>query len=117
MSVLLLLAVAAFLAIGLVRTATEPLWITWLTWNIDARVRATVISMDGQVNALGQIVGGLPMGYVGTLFSLRGALVAVSIILSPVLLLFGLAARKVKGEVLDCLPHQHELIFGSGGDT
>jgi hypothetical protein len=74
----------------------EPIYTTWLTQNIDAKVRATVISMRGQVDAFGQIVGGPPVGYVGTLFSLRAAMVVVSVLLSPVLILFAYAFRKQK---------------------
>lgn len=92
------LAVAAFLAYGVLRGAGHPLWMTWLTRNTEAKSRATVISMLGQVNALGQIVGGPPVGYIGTAFSLRAALTTVSAILSPVLLLFAYAFRKGKVE-------------------
>lgn len=97
------LAAAAFLAYGVFGSAGQPIWTTWLTRNIDAKVRATVFSVVGQMNALGQIVGGPPVGYIGTAFSLRAALVAVSIILSPVLLLFAYAARKgkTKGAVIE----------------
>lgn len=94
------LAVAAFLSFGVFRRVNEPIYTTWLTQNIDARVRATVISMRGQVDAFGQIVGGPPVGYIGTLFSLRAAMVAVSILLSPVLILFAYAFRKSKREIV-----------------
>ncbi len=90
------LAVVAFLSYGVFRSAGEPILTTWLTRNIDANVRATVFSFVGQMNALGQIVGGPPVGYIGTAISLRAALVAVSVILSPVLLLLGYATRKAK---------------------
>jgi len=90
------LAVAGFLAYGAFRSAGEPILTTWITRNTEPGIRATVFSFVGQMNALGQIVGGPPVGYIGTAFSLRAALVAVSIILSPVLLLFVYAARKVK---------------------
>jgi DHA3 family tetracycline resistance protein-like MFS transporter len=93
------LAVIAFLGFGVFRTVNQPVYTTWLTQNIDARVRATVISMSGQVDAFGQIVGGPPVGYIGSAFSLRAALVAVSVILSPVLLLLTYASRKKKTEV------------------
>lgn len=92
------LAVAGFLAYGVFRTAYGPIWNTWLSRTVDEKVRATVFSIMGEVNALGQIAGGPPIGYIGTVFSLRAALTAVSIILSPVLLLFAYAARKVKQE-------------------
>ena len=91
-------AVAAYLSFGVFRRVNEPIYTTWLTQNIDAKVRATVISMRGQVDAFGQIVGGPPIGYIGTLFSLRAAMVAVSIVLSPVLLLYIYAFRKAKPE-------------------
>lgn len=93
------LAVGASLLFSVFRTVNEPVYTTWLTRNIDAKVRATVISKRGQVDALGQIIGGPPIGYIGTAFSIRVALVAVSAILSPVLLLYAYAARKTGGRV------------------
>ena len=92
------LAAATYLACGVTRTVSGPIWNTWLTQHIDEKVRATVFSLVGEMNALGQIVGGPPVGYIGTAFSLRAALTAVSIILSPVFLLFAYAARKVRTE-------------------
>ena len=90
------LAVAAYMGYSLCRSINRPIYTTWLTQHIDAKVRATVISMSGQVDALGQIVGGPPVGYIGTVFSLRAAMVATSIILSPVLLLFALVSSRKK---------------------
>jgi DHA3 family tetracycline resistance protein-like MFS transporter len=90
------LAIAAVLLFKVFRTVNEPIYTTWLIQNIDAKVRATVISMRGQVDAFGQIVGGPPVGYIGTAFSIRAALVAASAILSPVLLLYAYVARKSK---------------------
>jgi MFS transporter, DHA3 family, tetracycline resistance protein len=88
------LAVAAVLLFRVFRTVNEPIYTTWLTQNIEAKVRATVISMRGQVDAFGQIVGGPPIGYIGTAFSIRAALVAASALLSPVLFLYAYAARR-----------------------
>lgn len=89
------LAAVAFILYGVFRGLGLPLYTTWLTRNIDAKVRATVISMSGQVNALGQVFGGPPVGYIGV-FSLRLAMVSVGIILSPVLVLLGYASRRLK---------------------
>jgi len=88
------LAVVAVLLFRVFRTVNEPIYTTWLTQNIEAKVRATVISMRGQVDAFGQIVGGPPVGYIGTAISVRAALVAASALLSPVLFLYAYAARK-----------------------
>lgn len=90
------LALVALLTFDAYRSVNDPLYTTWLTQNIDAKVRATVISMRGQVDAIGQTVGGPPVGYIGTVFSLRAALVVSSVILSPVLLLFAYAMRRAK---------------------
>ncbi|GAC1315285.1 MAG: tetracycline efflux MFS transporter TetA(P) [Ktedonobacteraceae bacterium] len=101
------LAVIAFLGFGVFRSANEPVYMTWLTRNTESRVRATVISMRGQVDAFGQIVGGPPVGYIGSAFSLRAALVAVSVTLSPVLLLLAYASRKRKSAVI---PVEAEVV-------
>ena len=90
------LALGALFAFKAYRDVNDPVYVTWLTQNIDAKVRATVISMRGQIDAIGQIAGGPPVGAIGTLLSLRAALVASSIILSPVLLLFAYAFRKAR---------------------
>ncbi len=88
------LAVAAVLLFKVFRAVNDPLYTTWLTQNIDAKVRATVISMRGQVDAFGQIVGGPPVGYIGKMFSIQTALLASCALLSPVLFLYVYAARK-----------------------
>lgn len=95
------LAVAAYLSYGFCRSVNRPIYTTWLTQHIDAKVRATVISMSGQIDALGQIVGGPPVGYIGNVFSLRAAMVATSILLSPVLLLFAFVSRRSKNTPTD----------------
>jgi MFS transporter, DHA3 family, tetracycline resistance protein len=49
--------------------------------------------MTGQVDAIGQIMGGPGMGWLATAFSTRVTMVAVAILLSPVLLLYLLALQ------------------------
>lgn len=100
---LLLFALAGnfFMALGTLfafqayRSVNDPVYTTWLTLNSDEKVRATIISMRGQIDAMGQIVGGPPVGAIGTLVSLRAALLTSCAILSPVLLLFAYAFRRV----------------------
>ena len=93
------LAIAAMWCVGIFRYVKNPIFTTWLTRNSPARVRATIISLDGQMDAIGQIVGGPSIGYVGTIFSLRVALAAVSVILAPALLLYTAALRRVRDKV------------------
>ena len=82
------LALIAWWGIGIARTLYGPLEDTWINRNLDSSVRATVISMRGQVDAIGQIVGGPPVGIIGERLGIRAALVASGLILSPVLPLY-----------------------------
>jgi len=92
------LALATFWCVIVLRNTSEPLYTTWLAQNIDAKVRATVISMAGQVDAIGQIAGGPIIGVIGTLVSIRIALVATGALLLPALAFFPAAIRKEKDE-------------------
>ena len=86
-------ALGTFWLASLVRKLGEPLYLTWLNQGLDPRVRATVISMGSQANALGQIAGGPVIGAVGTLAGIRAALAVAGLTLSPVLALYGRALR------------------------
>ncbi len=81
-------AVVALLTAKLMRGLPGPLYQTWLNQHIDSEVRATVLSMDSQLNALGQIAGGPAVGAVGSYVSIRAALSISALILSPVLYLY-----------------------------
>jgi DHA3 family tetracycline resistance protein-like MFS transporter len=89
-----LLALAAYLVARVFRTIRLPVFNSWLVQRIDPSVRATVLSIDGQTDALGQIAGGPALGAVATLGSLRAALAAAGAILTPALLLFVRAGRQ-----------------------
>jgi DHA3 family tetracycline resistance protein-like MFS transporter len=80
------LALAAYWAASVVRGGLEPLHMTWLTRNSAPRMRATIISMFGQVDAIGQIAGGPGVGYIGVAVSIRAALLTTSAILAPTIL-------------------------------
>ncbi len=91
-----MLAVASYWSYAILRSMFNPLHTSWLTQNSDASVRATVISFAGQIDAIGQIVGGPVVGVIGTLVSIRAALLAAGALLSPVILLFVRAIRQSK---------------------
>ena len=82
------LALVAYWSTSILRGTNTPIYTAWLAQNIDARVRATVISLSGQLDAIGQIAGGPVIGVIGTLVSIRAALVSTAALLSPTLLLF-----------------------------
>lgn len=92
------LALAAFWIAGVARSCNQPLYNTWLTRNTDQRVRATVISVAGQTDAIGQIAGGPGIGLIGTLVSLRAAIVTTGLLLAPNVLFFARALGQGKPE-------------------
>jgi len=88
------LAIAALWLLGLGRSLVYPVYATWLNRSItDSRVRATVNSIANQADAIGQTAGGPLVGAIGKLVSLPAALVTSALFLTPVLGLYGRAAR------------------------
>ncbi len=81
-------AIGAFLTISIMRELINPIYTAWINQGLDSQVRATVISMSGQVDALGQVAGGPVVGWIGSRYSVRAALLASSLILTPALALF-----------------------------
>lgn len=83
------LAVGLVLAIGVVREVISPLYTAWVNHRLDSRVRATVLSLSGQVDAIGQIAGGPLLGLVARQGSIQAGLLGSALLLAPVLALFG----------------------------
>jgi DHA3 family tetracycline resistance protein-like MFS transporter len=90
----------------LVFALTGPLFDTWLNSQItDSSVRATVISLTGQSNAIGQTAGGPVLGLVGNVWGIRAALVGGAAAIAPTLGLFGRAiAHQGREPELEQLP-------------
>ena len=99
-------ALTAFWLYYLTRSLVDPVFMTWVNENItDSTVRATVISISGQSDAIGQVTGGPALGAVGTVFSLRAALAAGAALLVPALALYGRAMRhRGRSPGLDAAP-------------
>jgi MFS family permease len=87
-------AAIAYLVARLARRLKDPLYSTWLNKNVeDSSVRATVNSIASQADAMGEVAGGPAIGVVGTVASLRAALVATGLLLTPTIALFLRAIR------------------------
>jgi DHA3 family tetracycline resistance protein-like MFS transporter len=84
-------AVAARLAAVGLHSLNPPLLDAWIARASPSEVRATVFSVMSQGDALGQVLGGPAIGAIGTLASLRAAIVASAALLSPALALLRLA--------------------------
>jgi hypothetical protein len=86
-------ALVAIWCASVFRDMQEPVFRAWQVQRIDPALRATVLSIDGQVNALGQIAGDPALGAIGNI-SLRAALIVAGMALSPALLLLLRARRQ-----------------------
>lgn len=92
------LASVAYLIARLLRRLKDPLYLTWLNKNVeDSSVRATVNSIASQSDAIGEVSGGPVIGVVGTVASLRAALVAAGLLLTPAIALYARALRRGGG--------------------
>ncbi len=81
-------ALATYWFVYLLRHTNNPLFTAWLNQSLEPRVRATVISLAGQVNAVGQIAGGPAFGLLATAAGTRTAMVAAGLVLAPAALLY-----------------------------
>jgi len=75
------------------RIAMRPLVIAWMNRGLAPSARATVLSMLGQTEALREVCGGPLLGLVGTLYTVRTALVGAAVVLLPALPLYGHTLR------------------------
>lgn len=87
------LALAALWTVDVARSVTGPLRTAWLNQSLEPRSRATLLSLNGQADALGQIAGGPLLGVVATTAGSPVALVVAGLILTPAL---GLYARTLR---------------------
>ena len=99
-------AIAALLGVFFARDLGGPLHTIWLNEQItDSSVRATVLSISGQADAIGQAGGGPVLGLIGNVWGLRTALAAGALVIVPALGLYTRAMRRGGGEpVLEALP-------------
>jgi MFS transporter, DHA3 family, tetracycline resistance protein len=85
-------AIAGVLGVFLARDLADPLYTIWLNEQItDSSVRATVFSITGQADAIGQAAGGPVIGTIGNVWGIRAALLAGATALVPAAALFARA--------------------------
>lgn len=83
----------AFLLTGLMRSLREPVLTAWMNAHVEERMRATVFSTSGQLDALGQIIGGPIVGVAAQQGSVSWGLACTALLLLPALLLVPAAGR------------------------
>ena len=85
LSPLLLLSLGLYLVISVLRNVQIPLQTAWVNQKLDSQVRATVHSMFGQVDAIGQTLGGPVVAVIASVGSAVASLVTSGLLLTPAL--------------------------------
>ena len=101
------LALAALWLKGAALAIAAPVEAAWLNRELRSDIRATVLSMNAQVNAVGQVVGGPPLGALAGRTTVSTALVVSAGLLSPAVAIFGWLGRRI--------PPTPESTFKSDG--
>ena len=86
------------------RVVAEPVQAAWLNRSIDSRSRATTLSLVSQADALGQVIGGPPLGALAGRTTIRTGLLASAAVLAPAVLLLGDWARRPPRRSATALP-------------
>jgi len=88
--------VGAYLAVTVLRPVLDPLLSGWLVTRIEPSVRATTLSAKEMFDSAGQILGGPVFGVIGTLATIRVALLAGAAALGPAAACVGAASRRIR---------------------
>ncbi len=81
----LILTLSLYLVIDALRDVHIPLQTVWINQKLNPNVRATVHSMFGQVDAIGQVLGGPIVAVIAAVGSAVASLVTSGLLLSPAL--------------------------------
>ncbi len=92
------LALALYLMIDALRGVRIPLQTAWINQKLDSQVRATVHSMFGQVDAIGQVLGGPLVAVIASIGSAVAALATSGLLLIPALFFIGRANSQSRNE-------------------
>jgi DHA3 family tetracycline resistance protein-like MFS transporter len=79
------IAVIAFWGFSSLRRTLGPLYMAWVNQHAESSVRATVISMASQIDALGQILGGPIVGAIGLALGIPVSLTICAVVLATAL--------------------------------
>ncbi len=85
------LALLAFWVVAFLREVRQPIFTAWLNRGLDPATRATVNSIAGQMDALGQIAGGPAIGAVAVAWGVPAAIGVAGVLRAPALALYSRA--------------------------
>jgi MFS transporter, DHA3 family, tetracycline resistance protein len=95
----LVLSLGLYLVVSVLRNVQIPLQTGWVNQKLDPQVRATVHSMFGQVDAIGQVMGGPIVAGIASVGSAIAALVTSGLLLTPALFFIGRANSQSKEDL------------------
>jgi hypothetical protein len=93
------LVVGAYIAVTVFRPVLDPLLSGWMITRIEPAVRATALSAKDMFDSAGQIAGGPVIGVIGTLASIRIALLAGAAALAPAAACVVAASRRIRPRI------------------
>jgi DHA3 family tetracycline resistance protein-like MFS transporter len=79
------IALIAFWGFSSLRRTLGPLYTAWVNQHAESSVRATIISMSSQIDALGQILGGPIVGAIGLALGIPVSLTICAVVLATAL--------------------------------
>lgn len=79
---------SAYLSINALKSINRPIMNALLSIHIDENVRATVLSTNGQINSLGEMIGGPIIGIIADKYSIGVGITTTVIFLIPVSIIF-----------------------------
>ncbi len=88
------IALCAFWVVAFLREIRQPVFTAWLNRGLDPSTRATVNSMGGQMDAVGQIAGGPTIGAVTVWWGVPAAIAVAGVLRAPALALYARALRR-----------------------
>jgi DHA3 family tetracycline resistance protein-like MFS transporter len=80
--------------------AYDPLFLAWVNQHVESRVRATMISMTSQMEALGKTAAAPMLGGIASVLSLRSAIAVAGLAIFPALLFYFRAFGQGQQEVV-----------------
>jgi DHA3 family tetracycline resistance protein-like MFS transporter len=93
-----------YLVVSVLRPVLYPLVSGWMVGRIEPSVRATALSARDMFDSAGQMAGGPVVGAIGTLASLRIALLAGAAALVPAAAFIAAASRKIRPQIAETRP-------------
>jgi MFS transporter, DHA3 family, tetracycline resistance protein len=100
--------VVTYLIVQVLRPLLYPLVSGWMVGRIDPAVRATALSARDMFDSAGQILGGPVVGAIGSLASVRIALLAGAAALGPAAACITAASRRIRPRITDASPQAAE---------